>query len=59
MGNEKVVRLLLDVGADVNAGGEYGKALLAASLGDYEQVVRMLLDAGTDFSESIHVSNAK
>ena len=33
-GHEKVVQMLLDQGADVNAqGGEYGNALQAASFG--------------------------
>ena len=45
----KVVKLLLDAGADVNAqGGVYGNALQAASYGGDEQVMKLLLDAGAD-----------
>ncbi|KAK3615213.1 hypothetical protein LTR22_027516 [Elasticomyces elasticus] len=46
-GHEKVVQVLLDAGAEVNAqGGQYGNALQAASLGGHEKVVQMLLEAG-------------
>ncbi|KAF2022452.1 hypothetical protein EK21DRAFT_83342, partial [Setomelanomma holmii] len=46
---EAVVKLLLDKGADVNAqGGEYGKALLAASARGDEAVVKLLLDKGAE-----------
>jgi hypothetical protein len=38
-----VVQILLDQGADIDAqGGEYGKALQAASFGGHEKVVQML-----------------
>jgi ankyrin repeat protein len=48
-GHEKVVQILLDVGADVNAqGGWYGNALKAASKGGHEKVVQMLIDRGVD-----------
>jgi hypothetical protein len=48
-GHEKLVQMLLDIGADVNAHeGEYGSALQAASRGGHEKVVQMLLDAGAD-----------
>ena len=48
-GHEKVVQMLLDQGADVNAqGGEYGNALQAASVKGHEKVVQMLLDQGAD-----------
>jgi hypothetical protein len=48
-GHEKVVRILLDAGADVNAqGGEYGNALQAASYHGHEKVMQILLDVGTD-----------
>jgi hypothetical protein len=48
-GHEKVVQMLLDAGADVNAqGGYYGSALYAAAVGGHEKVVQMLLDAGAD-----------
>ncbi|KAF2729268.1 HET-domain-containing protein, partial [Polyplosphaeria fusca] len=44
-GNDVVVAVLLDKGADVNAqGGRYGNALQAASSGGHEAVVKVLLD---------------
>jgi hypothetical protein len=49
LGSSKVTRLLLDVGAEVNAQcGEYGNALQVASLGGYKQIVKMLLDGGAN-----------
>jgi hypothetical protein len=48
-GHQKMVKLLLDKGADVNAqGGTYGNALQAALQGGHEQVVKLLLDKGAD-----------
>jgi ankyrin repeat protein len=48
-GHQRVVKLLLDKGADVNAqGGDHGNALQAASVKGYEQVVKLLLDKGAD-----------
>ncbi|KAG9640651.1 hypothetical protein KCU64_g12876, partial [Aureobasidium melanogenum] len=48
-GHDKIVQMLLDSGADVNAqGGEYGNALQAASAGGHEKMVQMLLDRGAD-----------
>jgi ankyrin repeat protein len=48
-GHDKIVELLLDKGADVNAqGGEYGNALQAASLGGHDKIVELLLDKGAD-----------
>ena len=48
-GHEKIVTMLLDKGADVNAqGGYYGNALQAASSRGHDQVVQMLLDKGAD-----------
>ena len=48
-GHDKVVQMLLDKGADVNAqGGRYSNALQAASFGGYNKVVQMLLDKGAD-----------
>ena len=44
-GHEKVVQILLDKGADINAqGGRYGNALQAASYGGHEKEVQMLLN---------------
>ena len=41
-GHEKMVRLLLEEGADINAqDGEYGNALQAASYGGHEKVVEL------------------
>ncbi|THU98747.1 ankyrin, partial [Dendrothele bispora CBS 962.96] len=48
-GNEGIVKLLVDAGADVNAqGGEYGNALQAAAYGGNEGIVKLLVDAGAD-----------
>lgn len=48
-GNENVVKLLLDAGADVNApAGKYGNALQAAVWRGHENVVKLLLYAGAD-----------
>ena len=48
-GHKKIVQVLLDKGADVNAqGGVYGNALQAASSEGHGQVVQMLLDKGAD-----------
>jgi hypothetical protein len=48
-GHQRMVKLLLDKGADVNAqGGDYGNALQAASKGGREQIVKLLLDKGAD-----------
>jgi ankyrin repeat protein len=44
-GDEQIVKLLLDQGADVNAqGGCYGNALQAASARGHEQIIKLLLD---------------
>jgi ankyrin repeat protein len=46
-GHEKVVKLLLSKGANVNAqGGEYGNALYAALEEGHEQVVKLLANKG-------------
>ncbi|KAM3418309.1 hypothetical protein BST61_g4308 [Cercospora zeina] len=46
---ERIVQVLLDAGADVNAdGGRYGNALQAACFNDRERIVQVLLDAGAD-----------
>ena len=48
-GHEKVVKMLLEKGADVNAEIRiYGNALLAASEGGHEKVVQMLLEKGAN-----------
>jgi ankyrin repeat protein len=48
-GNNAIVKVLLDKGANVNAqGGEYGNALQAASAGGYKEIVQQLLDKGAD-----------
>jgi hypothetical protein len=44
-----VVKTLLDAGANVNAqGGEYGKALQAASFRGHREIVTLLLDRGAE-----------
>jgi ankyrin repeat protein len=44
-GHDGIVRLLLQLGADVNAqGGGYGNALLAASAEGNEEIVKLLID---------------
>jgi ankyrin repeat protein len=44
-GNEGIVKLLLENGAEVNAkGGEYGNALQAASFRGNEAIVKLLLE---------------
>ncbi|TKA66903.1 hypothetical protein B0A49_09530 [Cryomyces minteri] len=48
-GNEKIVQMLLEKGADINAyGGGYGSALQAASERGHEEIVMLLLDKGAD-----------
>ncbi|KAM0799534.1 ankyrin repeat-containing domain protein [Usnea florida] len=52
-GHKKVVQILLNKGADINAqggfdGGKYNNALTAASFGGHEKIVQMLLDKGAD-----------
>jgi tetratricopeptide (TPR) repeat protein len=48
-GHDKIVQMLLEKGADVNAeGGFYGYALQAASAKGYEKIVQMLLDKNAD-----------
>ena len=49
-GHHKMVKLLLDKGADVNAQSEQYSinALMAASLEGHEQMVKLLLDKGAD-----------
>ena len=45
-GHERMVRCLIDLGADVHARGRYGSPLRAASLGGHNAVVQVLLDRG-------------
>jgi ankyrin repeat protein len=49
LGHERVVQILLEKGAEVNAqGGEYGNALQAASRYGHEKVVQILLEKGAE-----------
>ncbi|KAF4250945.1 hypothetical protein CNMCM8980_009584 [Aspergillus fumigatiaffinis] len=45
-GHEKIIQLLLENGADVNAQG--GSALLAASKEGHDKIIQLLLDHGAD-----------
>jgi hypothetical protein len=46
-GEEAIVRLLLEKGADINAqGGYHGNALQAAAKGGHEAILRLLLERG-------------
>ncbi|KAL5330791.1 hypothetical protein ACEPPN_000314 [Leptodophora sp. 'Broadleaf-Isolate-01'] len=56
----KLVILLLEKGADVNAqGGVYGNALYAASLEGHEAIAALLLEKGADVNaQSGHYGNA-
>ncbi|KAJ5675431.1 hypothetical protein N7462_008328 [Penicillium macrosclerotiorum] len=48
-GHDRIVQILLERGADVNAqGGDYGTALCAASFCGYDQIVQILLEQGAD-----------
>ncbi|KAJ5267434.1 hypothetical protein N7478_000692 [Penicillium angulare] len=48
-GYDKVVQLLLEKGAEVNAqGGNYGNALRAASLRGHDKIVQLLLEKGAE-----------
>jgi len=50
-GNEKLVQVLLDQGAEVNAqGGHFGNALQAASIKGHKKVVQVLLDRGVEIN---------
>ena len=57
VGNQDIVRLLLESGAAVNAqlsGGEYGSALAAAAAAAGEQdTVRLLLESGADVNAQL------
>ena len=45
-GYEKVVQILIDAGADINAVGTFGSVLRAASREGHEKVVQILVNAG-------------
>lgn len=49
-GNEAVVRLLLDNGADVNSGRDWGWPLTTAAAWNNEAMIRLLLDYGADIN---------
>jgi len=50
-GHERVIRQLLDVGAEVNArSGQYQYALIAASAAGHRPIVQMLLDEGANIN---------
>ncbi|KAJ4379967.1 hypothetical protein N0V86_004273 [Didymella sp. IMI 355093] len=50
-GNEAMVRVLLDNGADVNMqDGRYGTAILIASARGHKEVAKLLLDRGADIN---------
>ena len=54
-GHERMVQMLLDAGADVNAGSEKGvSALQWASASGHQGVIQMLLDAGADETRLHH-----
>ena len=48
-GHEKIVQILLDAGAEINAQEEDGSsALITASGGGHKKIVQMLLERGAD-----------
>ncbi|KAL9100922.1 MAG: hypothetical protein Q9163_003758 [Psora crenata] len=50
-GHKKIVQMLLEKGADVNAeGGHYSNALSAASANGYDKVIQILVDNGADIN---------
>jgi ankyrin repeat protein len=59
-GASVLIRILLDKGADVNTqGGDYGNALLAASVRGYKEIVTLLLDKGAEINaQGRHYGNA-
>ena len=59
-GDTKLIQLLLDKGADINAqGGEYGNALQAAAFNGNMEAMQLLLDNGADVNaQGGHYGNA-
>ncbi|KAH8587245.1 ankyrin repeat-containing domain protein [Bisporella sp. PMI_857] len=60
LGHQKVARLLVEIGANVNTqGGEYGNALQAASARGHEAIVKLLIEKGAKVdAEGGHFGNA-
>ncbi|KAH6881080.1 hypothetical protein B0T10DRAFT_518795 [Thelonectria olida] len=57
-GHDKIVQLLLEKGADVNA-GKYGSALQAAAARGHDKIVQLLLEKGADVNmEGGHYGSA-
>ncbi|KAF8208286.1 ankyrin repeat-containing domain protein [Mycena galopus ATCC 62051] len=60
MGNEEMVRLLVESGADVNIKeGKYGTALQGASSRGHHKVVHFLLDNGADDFQEMYAHRRK
>jgi len=58
-GNEAVVKILLEQGAEINAqSGEYGNALAAAARNGHTEIVNMLLDKGANINVMSEIGNA-
>ena len=59
-GHEKVVQILIDAEADVNAQNQYGcPVLFSASVNGHEKIVQMLIDAGADVNaQNVYYGNA-
>ncbi|CAI7577762.1 unnamed protein product [Penicillium glandicola] len=56
--NEKVVQILIDHGADVNARAQFGTVLQTASISGHEKVVQILIDHGADVNARGYYGNA-
>ncbi|KAN0115502.1 hypothetical protein V8E51_005046 [Hyaloscypha variabilis] len=55
--NTKILKLLLDRGADINLpGGIYGSALQAAACMGHKDIIQLLLDAGADINLKTGIS---
>jgi len=46
--HKEIVQLLLERGAEINAGGRFGNALQAASYRGHKEFVQLLLERGAD-----------